>query len=55
MRFQNVQTSDYSDDAVLRHGILESDFGFLQKSFTPASLAFAQKVREVLDQPYAEV
>jgi PAS domain S-box-containing protein len=40
--------SGYTDDDIVRHGVLTSETPFLQKPFTPAALVSA--VREVLDR-----
>ncbi|HUL36078.1 MAG TPA: ATP-binding protein [Thermodesulfobacteriota bacterium] len=40
--------SGYTDDAIVRHGVLEKGVNYIQKPFTMEGLA--RKVREVLDQ-----
>jgi two-component system, cell cycle sensor histidine kinase and response regulator CckA len=39
--------SGYTDDSIVRHGVMDSDIAYLQKPITPESLT--RKVREVLD------
>jgi DNA-binding NtrC family response regulator len=41
--------SGYTDDAMVRHGLLADRVAFIQKPFTPSQLA--QRVRAVLDAP----
>jgi GAF domain-containing protein/DNA-binding response OmpR family regulator len=43
--------SGYTDDAIVRHGVLEPGTAFVQKPFTPDALT--RKIREVLDSPPA--
>jgi CheY-like chemotaxis protein len=43
-----LYVSGYTDDAVVRHGVLDAKMPFLQKPFAPGTLAL--KVREILDQ-----
>lgn len=42
-----LYVSGYTDDAVLRHGVSREQINFLQKPFTPVTLA--TKIREVLE------
>jgi PAS domain S-box-containing protein len=46
-QIRTVYMSGYTDDAVVRHGVLGEEVSFLQKPFTEAALA--KKLREVLD------
>ena len=39
--------SGYTDDSIVRHGVLDAHFPYLQKPITPESLA--TRVRQVLD------
>ena len=39
--------SGYTDEAIVRHGMLEPGLAFLQKPFSPSALR--RKVREIID------
>ena len=39
--------SGYTDDAIVRHGLLDAKLNFIQKPFDSATVA--RKVRDVLD------
>jgi CheY-like chemotaxis protein len=41
--------SGFTDDSVVRHGVLTDETNFIQKPFSAASLT--QKIREILDRP----
>ena len=43
-----IYMSGYTDDTIFHHGVLNEGTEFIQKPFSPQSLA--RKVREVLDQ-----
>jgi CheY-like chemotaxis protein len=45
--------SGYTGDAIVHYGVLQRGVPFVEKPFTPDSLA--RKVREVLDAPLDEV
>jgi ATP-dependent Lon protease len=48
-RMEIIRLSGYTEDAVVRHGVVGADVAFLPKPFTPSQLAM--RVREVLDAP----
>jgi len=47
-----IYMSGYTADAIVSHGVLDPEIVFLQKPYSPATLAL--KVRDVLDTPAAD-
>lgn len=47
---QVLFTSGYTDDAVVRHGVIEANTNFIQKPYTPEALA--GKIRKVLNNSH---
>ena len=48
-RFKVIFVSGYTDDEIIRRGLLDPGVEFLEKPFTANALA--RRVREVLDSP----
>ena len=49
MAHRTLFVSGYTDDAIVRHGVLEPGLSFLYKPFAP--MALLRKLRAVLDGP----
>jgi DNA-binding NtrC family response regulator len=51
-RMRVLFMSGYTEDSIVRHGVLAGEMAFVQKPITSTSLG--KKVREVLDSPSLE-